>query len=117
MTKIRGVYVGGDERKKECKECFFSFFSTSFSIIFLKRDKKGGVCESGDEKELEKNREYFFSVLFSYDRLCIYTHALQYQCDLNLNCYKQYKEGISHDSNTLWESNRSISEYKINQDQ
>jgi len=37
------------------------------------------VCESGDEKELEKNREYFFSVLFSYDKLRIYTHRLQYQ--------------------------------------
>jgi len=29
-------------------------------MFFLKRDKKGGVCGSGDEKELEKYIEYFF---------------------------------------------------------
>ena len=38
--KMRGVYVGGNERKRECKECFF-FLPPS--ICFFKRDKKGGV--------------------------------------------------------------------------
>jgi len=33
---------------------------------------------------------------------------------LSLNCNEQYKEGVGHDSNTLWESNRSKSEHKIN---
>jgi len=56
------------------------------------------VCESGDEKELEKCREYLF---FGHDRVRIYTHTLQYQCNLSFNCNEQYKEGIGHDSSTL----------------
>jgi len=72
------------------------------------------MCESGDGKELEKCREFFFG---PYDRVRIYTHTLQYQCNLSLNCNEQYKEGVGHDSNTLWESNRSKSKHKINQDQ
>jgi len=33
----------------------------------------------------------------------IYTHTLQYQCNLSLNCNEQYKDGIGHDSITLWD--------------
>jgi len=40
--KMRGVYVVGNERKRECKKCFLLFFSTSLNIFF-KRDKKCGV--------------------------------------------------------------------------
>ena len=58
---------------------FFSFFLPPTIYVFFEREIKKEVCESGDEKELEKNREYFFSVLFSYDKLRIYTHRLQYQ--------------------------------------
>jgi len=65
-------------------------------MVFFKRDQKGGVCGSGDGKELEKCREF----LFLYDRVRIYTHTLQYQCNPSLNCNEQYKEGIGHDSNT-----------------
>jgi len=72
------------------------------------------VCGSGDGKELEKCRKYFF---FSHDRVCIYTHTLQYQCNLNLNCNEQYKKGNRHDNNTLWGSNHSKSKHTINQDQ
>ena len=43
----------------------------------------------------------------------IYTHTLQYQCNLSLNCNEQYKEGIGHDSNTLWEANQSTKSNKI----
>jgi len=51
------------------------------------------VCGSGDGKELEKCRESFFQFFFfSYDRVRIYTHTLQYQCNLSLNCNEQYKE-------------------------
>ena len=42
----------------------------------------------------------------------IYTHTFQYQCNLNLNCKEQYKEGIDHDSSILWRSNHSKSEHK-----
>ena len=49
-------------------------------------------------------------------RVHIYTHTLQYQCNLSLNCNEQYKEGIDHDSSTLWRSNHNNSEHKINQD-
>jgi len=41
--KMRGVYMGGNGRKRECKECFLLFFPTSFNVFFLKRDEKGGV--------------------------------------------------------------------------
>jgi len=47
--KMRGVYVGGKERKRECRE----FFSTSFNMFFLREIKKRCVCGSGDGKELE----------------------------------------------------------------
>jgi len=36
------------------------FFLPPSICFFLKRDKKGGVCGSGDEKELEKYIEYIF---------------------------------------------------------
>jgi len=74
------------------------------------------VCGSGDGKELEKCRE-FFSGPFSYERLRIYIHILQSQCNHGLNRNEQYKERIGHDSSTLWGSNQSKSEHKINQDQ
>ena len=57
------------------------------------------MCRSGDEKELEKYRDFFFSV--SYDRLRIYIHILQSQCNPNLNRNEKYKEKIDHDINTL----------------
>jgi len=47
--------------------------------------------------ELEKCRESFFS----HDRVRIYIHNLQCQCNLSLNCNEQYKEGIGHDSSKL----------------
>ena len=56
------------------------------------------MCRSGDRKELEKCRESFF---FGHDRVRIYTHTLQYQCNIGLNCNEQYKEGIGHDSSKL----------------
>jgi len=31
---MRGVYVGGNERKRECRECFFSFFYL-FQYVFF----------------------------------------------------------------------------------
>jgi len=85
--------VSGNERKRECRECFFFFFLFSF---FLREIKKRCVCESGDGKELEKCRESFS--VFDHDRVCIYIHNLQCQCNLSLNCNEQYKEGIGHDS-------------------
>jgi len=48
--KMRAVYVGGNERKRECREYFFlSFFSTSFNMFFLcfffcEREIKKEVC-------------------------------------------------------------------------
>ena len=41
--KMRGVYVGGNEIKRECRECFL-FFSTSFNMLFFKREIKKEVC-------------------------------------------------------------------------
>ena len=32
--KMRDVYVSGNERKRECRECFLLFFSTSFNMFF-----------------------------------------------------------------------------------
>jgi len=58
---------------------------------------------SSDGKELEKCREKKFHP-FSYDRLCIYIHTLQYQCNSSLNCNEWYKEGIGHNGTTLGES-------------
>jgi len=54
------------------------------------------VCESGDKKEREKYRKYF--LFRSYDKLYIYIHTLQHQCNLSLICNKKYKEGNGHDS-------------------
>jgi len=59
------------------------------------------VGMGGNEKERESVENIFFFFFFSYDRACIYTHTLQYQCNLSLNCNEQYKEGIGHDSSTL----------------
>jgi len=58
-------------RERESVEnVFFSFFSTSFNMLFFwKRDKKGGVCGSGDEKELEKYIEYIF---FLFPAECVF---------------------------------------------
>jgi len=67
---------------------------------------------SGDGKELEKYLEFSFSI----HKVCMYTHTLQYQFNLNRNSIEQYKEGIGHDSIALWGSNHSKSEHKINQD-
>jgi len=44
--------------------------------------------------------------LLSYDRLCIYIHTLQSQCNPDLNYIEQYKE-ICHDSSILQESNQT----------
>jgi len=69
------------------------------------------------KKESERCKKYFpffLSDPFSYDKLRIYIHTLQYQCNLNLNCNEQYKEEIGHDSNTLRESNCSKLEHNIN---
>ena len=55
------------------------------------------MCGSDDGEELEKCGEFFFG----HDRVRIYTHTLQYQCNLDLNCNEQYKEGIGHDSSKL----------------
>jgi len=35
--------VGGNERKRECRECFLLFFLPPSICFFCKRDKKGGV--------------------------------------------------------------------------
>jgi len=67
----------------------------------------------GNEKEAQSVDNIFFHP-FSYDRLHIYIHTLQYQCNLNLNCNKQNKEEIGHDSNTLQESNHIKSKHTIN---
>ena len=39
---MRGAYVGDNERKRECRECFLLLF---FYLLqcFFKRYKKGGV--------------------------------------------------------------------------
>jgi len=64
---------------------------------------------------MKKCKEYFtFSISFSYDRLCIYIHTLQYQCNSILNCNEQNKERIGHDNNILRESNHNKSEHNIN---
>jgi len=71
------------------------------------------VNGSGDGKELEKCREFFFSVPFhEIDYLFIFTN-----CNPTLNCNEQYKEEIGHYDNTLWKSNHSKSEHNINQNQ
>jgi len=59
------------------------------------------------KKKREKCRKYLFSHPFSYGKLCIYIHTLQYQCNRSLNCTKQYKEGIGHEKNTLQDNNQS----------
>jgi len=59
--KMRGVYMGDNERIREIENVFFLFFLPP-SIFFFEREikKKVCVCGSGDGKELEKWREYFF---------------------------------------------------------
>jgi len=62
----------------------------------------------GNEKETESvDNVFFFFHPFSYERLRIYIHTLQYQCNLSLNCNEQYKGEIGRDSNTLRESNHN----------
>ena len=39
---MRGVYVGGNERNRECRECFLFFFYL-LQYVFLREIKKGGV--------------------------------------------------------------------------
>ena len=70
---MRGVFVGGNERKRECRECFLLFFSTSFNMFFFfeREIKKGGVCESCDGKELEKYLEYFL-LFFGHVTDCLF---------------------------------------------
>jgi len=114
--KMRGVYVGGNEIKRECRECFLFFFYL-LQYVFFKREIKKEVYmwEWWWERIRVVSRISFFGfVSFSYDRVRIYIHILQSQCNLSLNCNEQYKEGIDYDSNTLWESNHSKSEHKIN---
>jgi len=42
---MKGVYVGDNERKRECRECFLLFFfSTSFNMFFFERDIKKETC-------------------------------------------------------------------------
>jgi len=40
---MRGVDVGGNERKKECKKCFLFFLPPSI-VFFFKREIKKEVC-------------------------------------------------------------------------
>jgi len=53
--------MGDNERIREIENVFFLFFLPP-SIFFFEREikKKVCVCGSGDGKELEKWREYFF---------------------------------------------------------
>jgi len=53
----------------------------------------------GNEKERARVKNIFFP--FFHDRLRIYIHTLQYQCNLTLNCNEQFKKEIGHDSSTL----------------
>jgi len=62
--KMRGVYVGGNERKRECREFFSSFFYL-LQYVFLREIEKRCVCGSGDGKELEKCRESFFFLVMT----------------------------------------------------
>ena len=63
-------------RGRESVEDVFFFFLPP-SICFFKRDQKRRcVYGSGDGKELEKCREFFFSVFCGYDRVSIYTRTL-----------------------------------------
>jgi len=69
--------VGGNERKRECRECFLLFFLFYLlQYFFKKRDKREGVCGSGDGKKLKKCRESFFSVLIE----CVFILA---PCNIN----------------------------------
>ena len=78
---------------------FFFFFLLPSIYFFLREIKKRCVCGSGDGKELEKCRKSFS--IFGHDRMRIYIHNLQCQCNISLNCNEQYKEGIGHDSSKL----------------
>ena len=53
-------------------------------------------------KEERSVKNLFFN---SYDRLFIYIHTLQYQCNTILT--KQYKKEIIHNNIILWESNQT----------
>jgi len=47
QIKMRGVFVGGNERKRERRECFLLFFFLPPSIccFFFEREIKKEVCE------------------------------------------------------------------------
>jgi len=114
--KMRWVCVGGNEREREIIENLLLFFFYLLQYVFLKeRWQRRYVCGSDDGKELEKCRENLF-FLVPYDRVHIYIHILQSQCNPSLNYNEQYKERIGHDNNTLWKSNHNKSEHNINQD-
>ena len=80
-------------------------FSSSFflppSICFFEREIKNEVCMW--EWWWRRIREVYRISFFGHDKVRIYTHTLQYQCNFNLNCNEQYKEGIGHDSSKLWD--------------
>jgi len=42
--KIRGVYLGSNERKRECGECFLFFFIYLLQYCFFEREIKKEVC-------------------------------------------------------------------------
>jgi len=74
---------------------FLFFFSyLVFLFCFPIEVKRKCVCVGGNEKVKGSVENIFFFVFnhFSYDRLCIYIHTLQYHCNSSLNCNEQYKE-------------------------
>jgi len=81
------------------------------NFLFSQKDIKGRCdCVSGNKKDRNVENIFFFFFLrspFSYEKLCIYIHILQYQCNPSLNCNEQYKEEIGHDSSTLRKSNHN----------
>ena len=83
--------------RERVENVFFSFFSLLQYVFFKREIKKRCVCRSGDGKELEQCLEFFSG----HDRVRIYIHNLQCQCNLSLNCNEQYKEEIDHDSSKL----------------
>ena len=96
-------------RERESVEnVFFSFFFYLFQYFF-KREIKEKVCVG---VVMGKNQRNVENPFFGHDRVRIYTHTLQYQCNLSLHCNGQYKEGISYDSSKLWESEHKINHYQ-----
>jgi len=95
--------VSGNKRERGSIENLllsFFFLPPSICFVFLKRDERGDVYVGVMMgKELEKCRESFF--FSGHDRVRIYIHNLQCQCNLSLNCNEQYKEEIDHDSSKL----------------